>query len=181
MTISVLVGSVSSNSYNMKLAKFLFKDREGYEILSLKDFPIYSMDIEENPQEIVKDYREKIKNSKGVVIVTPEYNYSIPGVLKNALDWFSRVDFVLENKPVMIMGASMSSMGTVRAQTHLRAILDAPTLKAMIMPGNEIHLGPIQDLMDDEGNIKDKSTVDFLNSKIKKFEDWILDVQDLKY
>ncbi|NLM04600.1 MAG: NAD(P)H-dependent oxidoreductase [Clostridiales bacterium] len=176
MKIAVVIGSISKNSYNMKLAEFIKRRYEGkleMEVLSLKDIPMYNIDDELNPAPAVTEIKGKIKNSDGVLFVTPEYNHSIPGVLKNALDWFSRVDRVLANKPAMIVGASTGILGTVKAQIHLRQILNSGGVAAITMPGNEVFIGNIENIMDDNGNLTDESTIKFLDKVVDNFIKWI--------
>ena len=125
MKIVAMVGSMSKESNNKKVVKFMqkrYKDKLDIEILSIDKLPMYNQDIELNPPELVVDLREKIKSSDGILFATPEYNHSIPAVLKNAIDWFSRVEPVLIGKPSMVIGATMGNLGTVRAQVHLRQI-----------------------------------------------------------
>ena len=176
MKIAVVIGSIGKNSYNMKLAEFIKRRYEGkleMEVLSLKDIPMYNIDDELNPAPAVTEIKGKIKNSDGVLFVTPEYNHSIPGVLKNTLDWFSRVDRVLANKPAMIVGASTGILGTVKAQIHLRQILNSGGVAAITMPGNEVFIGNIENVMDDNGNLTDESTIKFLDKVVDNFIKWI--------
>jgi len=176
MKIVAIVGSISEKSNNKKLAEFMkerYKGKFEIEVLSLKDIPMYNEDNELDPPSVVKEVKSKIKGSDGILIVTPEYNHSIPGVLKNALDWFSRVDRVMVDKPTMIVGASMGALGTVKAQIHLRQILNSGGVAALTLPGNEIFIGSIQDKMDEQGNLIDESTVKFLDKVIDNFIDWV--------
>lgn len=125
MNIVALVGSVRKESYNMKLVKLIqerYKDKFQFDIADIGRLPHYNQDDELNPPEVVAAFKRQIAAADGVLIVTPEYNWSVPGVLKNALDWLSRVDKVLTNKPVMTAGVSGGMMGTIRAQLHLRQI-----------------------------------------------------------
>ena len=107
MNIAIIVGSLRKESYNKRIAEFLIKRYDGkynLEIVSIDKLPLFNEDIEDDPPVEVIQFKEKIKNSSGVIFVTPEYNHSIPGVLKNALDWCSRVDRVLVRKPTFIIG-----------------------------------------------------------------------------
>src|SRR5690625_1855136 len=109
MNIVALVGSLRKDSYNKRVAYFMkerYKGKLDIDVLLLNDIPLFNEDIEEDPPLVVKEFKEKIKNSDGVLFVTPEYNYSIPGVLKNAIDWCTRVERVMANKPSFIVGAS---------------------------------------------------------------------------
>jgi len=175
MKIVAIVGSISEKSNNKKLAEFMkerYKDKFEIEVISLKDIPIYNEDNELDPPSVVKEVKSKIKESDGILIVTPEYNHSIPGVLKNALDWFSRVDRVMVGKPTMIVGASMGALGTVKAQIHLRQILNSGGVAALTLPGNEVLIGSIQDKVDEKGNLTDKATIKFLDKVVDNFVEW---------
>lgn len=133
---------------------------------------MYNEDIELDMPDVVKELRKKVKESQGVLMVTPEYNHSIPGVLKNVLDWFSRIDRVLLNKPVMIVGASTGALGTVKAQIHLRQILNSGGIGALTLPGNEVFIGNIQEKMDQSGKVIDESTIKYLDKVVDNFLKW---------
>jgi chromate reductase, NAD(P)H dehydrogenase (quinone) len=103
MKIVALVGSLRNESYNLQLVKTMqerYKDRFDLEIAEIRNLPHYNQDEEINPPQVVTTFKRQVADADGVLIVTPEYNWSIPGVLKNALDWLSRVDKVLVGKPV---------------------------------------------------------------------------------
>src|SRR5690554_3177541 len=120
--VMVILGSISQKSNNRKLAHFIierYRDKLDMELMTLEKLPMYNEDLEPNLNDIVKDYKKKVHISDGVIIVTSEYNHSIPGVLKNAIDWFSRGKRALVNKPAMIIGASTGILGTAKAQIHL--------------------------------------------------------------
>jgi chromate reductase, NAD(P)H dehydrogenase (quinone) len=94
------------------------------ETFELDGLPGFSQDEEQNPPAKIVEFKSRIRESDAILIVTPEYNYSIPGVLKNAIDWASRPygDSAWNGKPVAIMGASIGTIGTARAQYHLRQV-----------------------------------------------------------
>lgn len=179
MNIVTIVGSIRKESYNMKLAKTMqerYKDKLNINIIDIASLPFFNQDEEENPPQIVKEFKETIANADGVIIVTPEYNWSVPGVLKNALDWTSRVDKVLNGKPVMALGASMGMLGTVRAQMHLREILSSPGIQAKVLPpgGNEVLIGFANQKFGDETNqLAEEGTLNFLDSIIDKFTNFV--------
>lgn len=180
MKVVAIVGSISEQSKNKKLAEFMqkrFKDKLDIEIMLLNDMPMYNEDIELNPPAVVDEMRKQIRESEGLLILTPEYNHSIPGVLKNALDWFSRVERVMLNKPTMIVGASMGALGTVKAQLHLREILNSGGVGAITLPRNEVFIGSIQDKVDEEGYLNDESTIQFLDTVVDQFIDWAKKIQ----
>lgn len=173
MKLVALVGSLRKGSYNKQLAETI-KERFGQtfdlEVLDLGVLPHFDQDIETNPPETVNDFKEKVKEADGVIIITPEYNWSIPGVLKNALDWLSRVDKVLIGKPVMTAGAATGLMGTIRAQLHLRQILTALQVKLLPPVGNEILINQANVKFNEEtGKLVDEATLSFLDGVIERF------------
>ncbi|WP_144548514.1 NADPH-dependent FMN reductase [Bacillus sp. X1(2014)] len=182
MKIVTIVGSLRKESYNMHLAKTLkdrYKDKMDIEIADIRSLPYFDQDEENNPPESVKEFKAAIANADGVLIITPEYNWSIPGVLKNALDWTSRVDKVFIGKPVMALGVTLGLLGTVRAQMHLREILAAPGIQAKILPpgGNEVLIGLANQKFDEQtGQLVDQSTLSFLDSKVDTFIDFVKSV-----
>src|SRR5690606_1025839 len=109
-------------------------------------------------------------------LITAEYNWSIPGVLKNALDWLSRVDKVLIGKPVMVAGATPGMVGTIRAQFHLRDILASPGMNAKLLPpaGNEILISNAAQKFDPQtGKLSDQPTLEFIDGVVDRFIKWI--------
>ena len=176
MKIVAIVGSIRKDSYNKKLAKFMkerYADKLDIEIFTLENIPMFSEDIELQPCEVITNYREKIKSSDGLLFVTPEYNHSIPGVLKNVLDWSSRIERVMLDKPAMIVGATIGVMGTVKSQMHLRQILNSGGVGAVTMPRNEVFISNIEDKIDDNGNLNDESTIKFLDKVVDDFIEWV--------
>lgn len=176
MKIAAIAGSISKGSNNKKLVRYMkdrYKDKLDIEILDLGDVPMYNEDNEMNPPQIIKDMRKKILESDGILISTPEYNHSIPGVLKNTLDWLSRVENVMVGKPGMVVGASTGMFGTVKAQMHLRQILNSVGIGVITLPGNEFFLGGVQDKMDEDGNITDELTIKFLDQSVDEFIKWV--------
>ena len=176
MKIAVLVGSLRKDSYNMKIARYIqerYKDDMEFNIVDLGSYPVFNEDLEKNVPENIKKDREDIKSSDGVLIVTPEYNHSIPGGLKNALDWYSRDNFCMMKKPYLLMGASTGSIGTARSQAHLRQVLNAGAFQMYSFPGNEFLFANVQDKLDDDGNIVDEGTLTRLDKRIKEFKNFI--------
>ena len=176
MKIAAIVGSNRKNSYNRKLAVFIqerYQDKLEIELLPIEKLPLYNEDEEFNPIPIVKDIKNKICECAGVIIATPEYNHSIPGLLKNAIDWFSRVETVMVNKPVMIVGCTTGALGTVRAQMHLRQILNSPGISTLILPGNEVLINNVQEKIDNKGKLTHEPTILFLDRVIHNFIEWI--------
>lgn len=173
--IVAIVGSLRKESYNRKIANFMkerYSSKLDIEVLLLNDLPIFNEDIEKNPPTEVTVFKEKIKASEGVLFVTPEYNHSIPGGLKNALDWCSRVERVMLNKPTFIVGAANGNIGTARCQGSLRRVLNSPGIAALNLPGNLILIGNVQDKFDEDGKFIDESTTKYLDKVVGNFIDW---------
>ncbi len=176
MKIAAVVGSLRQDSYNRKVAEFIkdrYKDKLDIELVFLNDVVIFNEDIEGNPPKGVKEFKAKIKKSDGVIFVTPEYNHSIPGGLKNALDWCSRVERVLAKKPTFIVGASDGNTGTARAQGDLRKVLNGPGVAALNLPGNLFLLPNVQDKFDEDGNFIDDRSAKYLDKLINNYIEWI--------
>jgi NAD(P)H-dependent FMN reductase len=176
LQVVALVGSNRKDSFNKKLTQFIqqrYAQKFTLEILPIDQFPMYNQDDELNPPRVIVESRKKTIESDGVLIATPEYNHSISPVLKNAIDWFSRGEPALINKPTMIVGASMGVLGTVRAQMHLRDILNSPGVSALTLPGNEVFIGEVQNKIDEQGRLTDQPTIDFLDQVVEAFVEWV--------
>lgn len=176
MKVAGLIGSVRSGSYNNLVANYIqkeYKDKMEIDFLNIKELPFFDQELEEDPPEIVKNIKDSIANSDAVLLVTPEYNHSVPGLLKNALDWFSRGEKVMVGKPVIIVGATTGVLGTVRCQIHLRQILASPGLAAKVLPGNEVLIGKVHEKLDTNGNLTDEPTKDFLNTVVENFTKFV--------
>lgn len=180
MKVVALVGSIRKDSYNLQLTKYIqerYQEQLDIEILNIRDIPHYDQDIENNAPIIVKEFKQKVAKADAVLWVTPEYNYSIPGVLKNAIDWLSRVDKILIGKPSWIMGASMGNLGTVRAQQHLRDILFSPGVSSPLLPGNEVYIGAVHQKIDERGYLTHEPTVQFLDLVVENFIKWMMHIK----
>lgn len=175
MNVVAIVGSLRKQSYNMQLARTMQERYEGklnIEIADIRSLPHFDQDLEYDPPQLVKEFKEAIASADGVIIITPEYNWSVPGVLKNAIDWTSRVDKVFIDKPVMVLGATPGMLGTVRAQLHLREILSAPGIQAKILPpgGNEVLVNFAPQKFDGQTErLVEEETLSFLDDKVDKF------------
>lgn len=154
-------GSLRKQSYNRALlsaAHEMIPDEGTLELFDLEGIPPFNQDLEETPPEKVKDFKARIRAADAILIVTPEYNYSIPGVLKNAIDWASRPygDNALDGKPVAVMGASIGMLGTARAQYDLRRSFVFLNMYPMNQP--EVMVPFAQDKIDSNGQVKDEKT-----------------------
>jgi chromate reductase len=154
-------GSLRKDSYNKALLRVsaeLMLKNVVYETFDLEGIPPFNQDLETRPPEKVKDFKNRIKAADAILIATPEYNYSIPGVLKNAIDWASRPhdDNVFYDKPVAIMGASIGMMGTARAQYHLRQCFVFLNMHAVNEP--EVMVSHAREKFDANGRLEDEKT-----------------------
>ena len=135
-----LVGIVGSNaevSYNRTLLTYIKKQFQSLfelEILEITDVPMFNQSDDQTDSPVIQNIHNKILAADGVIIATPEHNHTIPAGLKSLLEWLSFKIHPLEDKPVMIVGASYYDQGSSRAQLHLRQILDAPGVNAMVLP-----------------------------------------------
>lgn len=169
--IGILVGSLRKESYNRMIAKYIIKnysDLADLEIIEIDQFPLFNEDLEASPPEVIDESRKHIKTLDGIIVITPEYNYSIPGPLKNALDWFSRDNYPLMGKPYFIMGGSTGTMGTVRAQLVVREILNSGAFKMKSVSNNEFLIANIQENIDEDGNLTSTRTIKKLDGKMKE-------------
>ncbi len=171
--VKAIIGSTSSSSYNLKIVEHLrkrFADQLDITPVFINDLEAFSIDIENNPPENVKDFKNNVKDSDAVLFAVPEYNFSIPGTMKNAIDWLSRGgDFTIQGKPGFVVGASMGVLGSVRAQLHLREILSNPALAPVLLPGNEVYIGSVHEKMNETGELTDEATIGFLDNVVNNF------------
>lgn len=172
MKLVGIVGSNAEQSYNRLLLKYIathFAEIVDVEVLEIRDVPMFSQDDDQSANPAIQYLNRKIMAADGVIIATPEHNHTIPASLKNTLEWLSYQLHPLDGKPVMIVGASYYDQGSSRAQLHLRQVLDAPGVNAVVMPGNEFLLGTVKEAFDDAHNLKDADTVAFLQTCLGKF------------
>lgn len=171
MKFVAIVGTTSPKSYNRTLLQFMqahFQHKADIELLEINDVPMFNQDNPSNNKQLLA-INEKILASDGVIIATPEYNHSIPSSLKSVLEWLSYELHPFDGKPVMILGASIDSQGSSRAQLHLRQILDAPGVNANVMPGYEFLLGNAHTAFDENGRLNSEGTIDFLEICFLRF------------
>lgn len=174
-TIAVLVGSLRKESFNRKLADALARLAPSdvtFKQLEIGDLPLYNQDDDDNQADSVKRLKSELQSADGVLFVTPEYNRSVSGVLKNAIDHASRPygKSAFAGKPAGVIGVSIGAIGTAMAQQHLRnilAYLDMPTLN---QPEAFIHAK--DGLFDDAGNIGPASK-EFLQGWVDSFLEWV--------
>ena len=174
--VGVFIGSLAKESINRKLAKAVMRlpsNSLQFSEIPIKDLPLYSYDYDANYPQVAKDFKAAIEGVDALLFVTPEYNRSVPGSLKNAIDLGSRPwgknSFAL--KPSSVIGASVGAIGTAVGQQHLRSILSYVNSPELAQPEVYIHFTP--GLVDDAGNITVQSTADFLKDWLQKFETFV--------
>ncbi len=173
--IGVIIGSLRKDSFNKKLATGLIAlapDDFNFKIINIADLPLYNQDDDANPSNAAKRLKQEILECNGLLFVTPEYNRSMPGVLKNAIDHASRPygQSAWQGKPAGVIGASIGTIGTALAQQHLRnvlAYLDVPT---MGQPEAFIHIK--DGFFNADGSIGEGSK-QFLQNWMNSFVNWI--------
>nr|WP_321468933.1 NADPH-dependent FMN reductase [uncultured Desulfobulbus sp.] len=174
-TIAVIVGSLRKESFNRQLANALAKlapDEFTFNLVDIGTLPLYNQDDDATPAPEVVQFKETIKAADGLLFVTPEYNRSIPGVLKNALDQASRPygQSVWGGKPGAVVGMTIGPSGTAMAQQHLRNILAYLDVATMGQP--EVFLQNNEGFFDENGNIGAPSR-DFLQGWMDRFVAWV--------
>ena len=174
--IAVFVGSLRTESFSLKTAKnlkSLAPESLLLEIVDLNDLPMYNQDLEAAPPNEWKNLRKQITSADGVLFVTPEYNRSIPAVLKNAIDIGSRPkeNNTWNTKPGAIISISPGQLSAFGANHHLRQVLVPVNVPVMAQP--EAYIGGAATLFDENGEIKVESTRDFLKMFMSSYEQWV--------
>lgn len=174
--IAVIVGSLRKESFNLKTAKAMMAmapESFNMEFLDITGLPMFNEDLEANPPKEWVTLREKIRAADGFLFATPEYNRSVPGVLKNAIDVGSRPygENSWDGKPAAIVSVSIGAISGFGANHHLRQSLTFVNVPAMAQP--EAYIGNAAALFDDDGKLINDSTKDFLKSFMGAFEKWM--------
>jgi chromate reductase len=176
-----IYGSLRKDSYNKAIintAKDLLPFNTEMEIFNdLAKIPLFNQDEEKQPVPEVVKFKAKVREADAILFATPEYNYSIPGVLKNAIDWASRPygDNAWAGKPVAIMSASSGMLGGARAQYHLRQVFVFLNMHALNKP--EVIIPNIQEKMDSEGNITDSHTKEKISELLAALVKWTIELE----
>ena len=175
-TVAVVVGSLRKEAFSLRTANALAQlapPSLKFDIVTLRGLSFFNQDFEANPPADWVAFRDRIKAASAVLFVTPEYNRSIPGVLKNAIDVGSRPygKSVFNGKPVGIIGTSPGAHGGVSAVKHLQQIL--PGISGPIMQQPETYLAMLGDAFDDKGELVKESLRDFLKQYLSAFESWV--------
>lgn len=168
-----LVGTNSDHSTNRMLLQFIqkhFSNQAQIEVVEIKDLPLFNKPENKQLPILVQELAKKIEDADGVIISTPEYDHSVPASLINALNWLSYGIFPFVDKPVMTTGASYGTLGSSRAQMHLRQILDAPELKARVMPSSEFLLSHSLQAFDEDAGLIDFEQIEKLEGLFEDFQ-----------
>ena len=179
-----LVGTNSDHSTNRMLLQYIqkhFSDKADIEIVEIKDLPIFDKPADMQIPAEAKALAEKIEAADGIIISTPEYDHAVPASLMSALSWLSYGIYPFVDKPVMITGASYGVLGSSRAQAHLRQILDAPELKARIMPSSEFLLSHSLQAFDADNNLKNPEQIQELEGLFEDFQLFINIMKQLSH
>ncbi|KYG70285.1 hypothetical protein AZI85_14170 [Bdellovibrio bacteriovorus] len=169
--VLTLVGGISKDSLNKKLFKAVKEMAPAdiqIETFDIATLPFFSQDLENDPPEVAKQFKNKIKEADAALFITPEYNRSFPGVLKNAIDWGSRPygQNLWEKKPAAVMGASIGNIGTFGAQHHLRQVLAYLNMPTMGQP--EFYFNASK-AFDDKGTLIDPKSKELIQGFWKSF------------
>ena len=170
-----IAGSLRRTSYNraaLRAATSLVPDAATLEVFELDGIPSFNQDDEGALPGRVVELKRSVRAADAVLFVTPEYNYSVPGVLKNAIDWASRPygDNAWSGKPTAIMGASVGTIGTARAQYHLRQMFVFLNMFPINQP--EVMIGNAATRFDDDGNLMDETTRKLIGDLLRNLVEW---------
>lgn len=174
--IAVIVGSLRKGSFNRKMARALISlapDSLECELVEIRGLPLYDQDLDDNPPPEWTAFRERIRKYDGVLFVTPEYNRSVPGALKNAIDVGSRPygKSAWSGKPAAVVSVAPGAIGGFGANHHLRqslVFLDMPA-----MPQPEAYIGSAAELFNDSGDLTSDSTREFASAFMRAFAAWV--------
>lgn len=167
-----LVGTNSDRSTNRQLLQFMAKhyvEHAEIELVEIKHLPLWNKPENYTVLPEVQEMSDKIMAADGVIIATPEYDHSPTAALNNALAWLSYKTYPFLDKPVMIVGASYGTLGSSRAQIQLQQLLEAPEIKAHVMPSSEFLLGHSLEAFDAEGNLVFENKVAELDTIFQNF------------
>jgi chromate reductase, NAD(P)H dehydrogenase (quinone) len=173
--VLAFAGSLRTGSYNKALIRAAMEvapENVAIEVFDLEGIPPFNQEFEANPPQKVAEFKEKIRSADAILIATPEYNYSIPGVLKNAIDWASRpkADMPLEGKPVAIMSASTGRLGGARAQYHLRQSFVFLNMHPVNRP--EVMLSDAAHNVDANGKVTNEQTRQLIKQLLDSLSSW---------
>ncbi|KJQ76734.1 NADPH-dependent FMN reductase [Streptococcus oralis] len=182
LKLIAIVGTNSKRSTNRQLLQYMqkhFADKAEIELVEIKDIPVFNKPADKLLPAEILEIAAKIEASDGVIIGTPEYDHSIPAVLMSALAWLSYGIYPLLNKPIMITGASYGTLGSSRAQLQLRQILNAPEIKANVLP-DEFLLSHSLQVFNPSGDLVDLDVIKKLDAIFDDFRIFVKITEKLR-
>lgn len=172
LKIAAIAGSNANHSYNRMLLEFMarhFSD-DDIDVIDIRQVPMFNEDYKGRIPEVVADIDRRVASADAVIIASPEYNHSITSALKSLVEWLSYEVHPLQDKPVMIIGASTHDQGASRSQVQLRDILISPGVNAYIFQNEEFFMSDAASIIDEEGNITNETTIHFLEKCVREFK-----------
>jgi len=170
-----IAGSLRKGSYNraaLRAAAELVPEGAEIEIYDIDGFPGFNQDLDQEPPAKVVEFKQKIRDADAILFASPEYNYSIPGVLKNAIDWASRPygDSAWDGKPAAIMGCAPGNVGTARMQYHLRQVMVFLNMYPLNQP--EVMIGRAAERFGTNGDLTDEKTRGYIRKMLVSLVEW---------
>ena len=182
LKLIAIVGTNSKRSTNRQLLQYMqkhFAEKAEIELVEIKDIPVFNKPADKQVPAEILEIAAKIEEADGVIIGTPEYDHSIPAVLMSALAWLSYGIYPLLNKPIMITGASYGTLGSSRAQLQLRQILNAPEIKASVLP-DEFLLSHSLQAFSTSGDLVDLDVIKKLDATFDDFRIFVKITEKLR-
>ena len=172
LKIAAIAGSNANHSYNRMLLEFIarhFSD-DDIDVIDIRQVPMFNENYKGKIPEVVADIDRRVSSADAVIIASPEYNHSVTSALKSVIEWLSYEVHQLENKPVMIIGASTHDQGSSRSQVQLRDILISPGVNAYIFQNEEFFMSDAAHIIDKDGDITNETTIHFLEKCMREFK-----------
>ena len=172
LKIAAIAGSNANHSYNRMLLEFIarhFSD-DDIDVIDIRQVPMFNENYKGKIPEVVADIDRRVSSADAVIIASPEYNHSVTSALKSVIEWLSYEVHPLENKPVMIIGASTHDQGSSRSQVQLRDILISPGVNAYIFQNEEFFMSDAANIIDKDGDITNEITIHFLEKCMREFK-----------
>lgn len=172
LKIAAIAGSNANHSYNRMLLEFIarhFSD-DDIDVIDIRQVPMFNENYKGKIPEVVADIDRRVSSADAVIIASPEYNHSVTSALKSVIEWLSYEVHPLEDKPVMIIGASTHAQGASRSQVQLRDILISPGVNAYIFQNEEFFMSDAAHIIDNDGNITNETTIHFLEKCMREFK-----------
>ena len=182
LKLIAIVGTNSKRSTNRQLLQYMqkhFAEKAEIELVEIKDIPVFNKPADKQVPAEILEIAAKIEEADGVIIGTPEYDHSIPAVLMSALAWLSYGIYPLLNKPIMITGASYGTLGSSRAQLQLRQILNAPEIKASVLP-DEFLLSHSLQAFNSSGDLVDLDVIKKLDATFDDYRIFVKITEKLR-